>query len=330
MSGPTPEKIMQIITGAWGTSILGASARHGLCTAIEESPDTAEGLAKKTGISERGAQALLDGLAGLGILTLQGGRYHNTPEASAFLVRGKPAYLGAMAEVFLEDFETWRKLPEAAKTGLPTAAFTPEIADNPFWHVLVTAIAPMSFPIARQIAERLDLAAAGRISWLDIGGGSGVWSAAWLSANQQATGYQLDWPNVNAIAREYVARFGVADRFKTIDGDFHTTELGDAKYDFAIYSHIAHQESPSDNVAIFRRLRKALRPGGRLVINDFILNDDRTGHPLAMQFAAQMLVVTKQGFTYRQADYRTWLNQAGFNSVEIIPTPSPASVVLAR
>jgi SAM-dependent methyltransferase len=330
MNAPAPDKVMQLITGGWATSILGAAARHGLFTALEAHPDSAEGIAKRVGISIRGAQALLDGLTGLGLLTLSGSIYRNTPEATAFLVKGTPGYIGALAEVFLEDFGTWQRLPEAAKTGLPTAPHTADVADNPFWSVLVTAIAPLSFPVARAAAERLALATAGPVSWLDIGGGSGVWSAAWLGVNKQATGYQLDWPNVNAIGHEYVARFGVGDRFKTIDGDFHTTDFGAAKYDFAIYSHIAHQEGAAENIAVFRKCRKALKPGGTLVVNDFILNDDRTGHPFAMMFAAQMLVVSKDGFTYRQSDYRAWLTEAGFSSVEIAATPTPATLVFAK
>jgi SAM-dependent methyltransferase len=330
MSGPTPEKVMQLITGGWASSILGAAACHGIFTVLEERVDDAEGVARRAGISARGAQALLDGVTGLGLLRLSNGKYENTPEASAFLVKGKPAYLGAMAEIFLEDFATWQKLPDAAKTGLPTAVHTADVADNPFWHVLVTAIAPLSFPVAQMAADRLGIAAAGPISWLDVGGGSGVWSAAWLGANKQATAYQLDWPQVNAIGRQFVGAFGVGDRFKTIDGDFHAADLGAAKYDYAIYSHIAHQESPSENVAIFRRLRAALKPGGTLVINDFILNDDRTGPPFAMMFAAQMLIVTKEGFTYRQSDYRSWLESAGFTSSEIVATQTPATLVFAK
>ena len=42
MTGPTPEKVMQIITGGWATSILGAAARHGIFTALEGNPSTAE------------------------------------------------------------------------------------------------------------------------------------------------------------------------------------------------------------------------------------------------------------------------------------------------
>jgi SAM-dependent methyltransferase len=212
---------------------------------------------------------------------------------------------------------------------VPVALNTNEVPDNPFWHVLVTAIAPLSFPVAQVAAERLGLAAAGPISWLDVGGGSGVWSAAWLGLNKEATGYQLDWPNVNAIGRDFVARFGVADRFKTIDGDFHTTDFGVAKYAHAVYSHIAHQESPAQNVSIFRKFRQALKPGGTLVVNDFVLDDDRTGHPFAMMFASQMLVVTKEGFTYTQSDYRSWLREAGFTSSEIVPTGTPSTLVMA-
>jgi O-methyltransferase len=131
------------------------------------------------------------------------------------------------------------------------------------------------------------------------------------------------------IGRGFVANFGVADRFQTIDGDFHTADFGSTKYDFAIYGHIAHQETPADNLAVFRKLRKALNTGGTLVINDFILNDDRTGHPFAMMFASQMLVVTKGGFTYRQSDYRAWLREAGFRSIDIVPTPTPSTLVFA-
>ncbi len=329
MTGPTPEKVMQIITGGWASSILGAAAQHGIFTALEGNPSTTETVAKKTEISLRGAQALLDGLTGLGLLSLSEGRYQNSPDASSFLVKGKPSYLGGMAEVFLQDFPTWQNLPEAAKTGLPSAQNTTDVADNPFWHVLVPAIAALSFPVAQMAAERLGVAKASAASWLDVGGGSGVWSAVWLGANKQATGTQLDWPNVNKIARGFVANFGVADRFQTIDGDFHTTDFGTEKYDFAIYAHIAHQESPADNLAVFRKFRKALKPGGTLVVNDFILNDDRTGHPFAMLFASQMLVVTKNGSTYRQSDYRKWLGEAGFKSVEIVPTPTPSTMVFA-
>lgn len=326
---PKPDRVMQLISGGWAIGILGSAVKFGLFNALESGAGDAETVAKKTGISKRGAQALLDGLTGLGMVNVSDGRYQNTPEASAFLVQGKPAYLGGFAEVNLSGLEQWATLPDIVKTGQPEEA-TVEVPDNEFWQTLVPAIATLSFPVAQMAAERLGIGKAGAVSWLDVGGGSGVWSAVWLSANKQARGFQLDWPSVNRIAKGFVGKFGVADRFDTIDGDFHTTDFGSGKYDYAILAHIAHQETPADNVAIFRKFRKALKPGGTLLINDFIPNDDGTGHPFALMFACQMLLASKGGNSWRQGDYRSWLTEAGFQSMEFMATGTPATVVFAR
>lgn len=325
---PSPEKVMQCITGGWVSAILGSAVRHGAFAHLEDG-ETAAGLASKAGLSPRGAQALLDGLTGLGLTTLQDGKYRNTPEASFYLIKGKPAYLGAMAEVMMDGMTDWSRLPQAVKTGVPAAAHATDAEDNPFWHELVPAIASLSVPVARQAAEKLGLAKAGPVSWLDVGGGSGVWSAMWLGAARQATGVQLDWPGVNKIARAYVARFGVADRFKTVDGDFHAADFGASAHDYAVYSHIAHQETPDSNVQVFKKLRRALKPGGTLVVNDFVLDDDRTGHPFAMLFASQMVLASTGGFTWRRADYSEWLKKAGFTKVELVETSTPATMVFA-
>ena len=321
---------MQLISGGWASAILVSAAKHGVFNALENGGDAAAGVAKKTGISARGAQAVLDGLTGLGLLSLSNGRYSNTPESAAFLVKGKPSYLGGMAEVMTASLVDWATLPAAVKSGSPTGSATATVPDNEFWKVLVPAIATMSLPVAQLAAEKLGLAKAGPVRWLDVGGGSGVWSAVWLGVNKQAKGVQLDWPSVNKIAKDYVGGFGVGERFETIDGDFHTADFGAGQYDFAIYAHIAHQESPADNIAIFKKFRKALKPSGTLLVNDFVLEDDRTGHPFAMMFSSQMLLVSKSGAAWRKSDYRTWLAEAGFASVELMPTPGPATVVFAK
>src|SRR5262249_37190276 len=160
----------------------------------------------------------------LGFTTVADGRYQNSPEASTFLVKGKPQYLGAMAEVMMDQMETWRKMPESARTGQPASQETTDVEDNPFWHVLVPAIAALALPVAQGAADRLGIARATEPSWLDVGGGSGVWSAVWLKTNPKGHGFQLDWPTVNKIAREFVTKFGVNAGFETIDGDFHTVD----------------------------------------------------------------------------------------------------------
>jgi SAM-dependent methyltransferase len=327
---PTPERIMQLATGGWATGILGAAASHSLFTHLEAGADTADKLAAQAGISERGAQTLLDGLVGLGLVELRDGNYRNTSEAATFLVEGRPACLSGFAKVMLAEMDNWVALPEAARTGAPVTDATTDLADNPLWEKLVPAIAPQSVPVAMIAADLLRLADAGEISILDVGGGSGIYSAIWLGLNPAARSTQLDWGPVNAIASRLVAERGAADRFACIDGDFHTTDFGAAAYDVAVYSHIAHQEAPEDNVAIFAKFRRALKLGGTLVISDFVVDDDRSGPPFPLIFASEMLLNSKQGGTWRRADYRAWLAEAGFEDVSFHPTPSPATLVLAR
>lgn len=327
---PTSDRILQIANSYWGTGILGVAASHSLFTHLEAGVDTADRLAAQAGISERGAQTLLDGLVGLGLVELRDGRYRNTVEAATFLVEGQSTCLTDWVTLKLAHMGSMVALPEIFRAGGPVTDATVEVPDNPHWEKVVMAFAPQSAPVAMIVADMLRLADAGEISILDVGGGTGVYSATWLGLNPAARSTQLDWGSINAIARQLVAQRGAADRFSCVDGDFHTTDFGTAAYDVAVYSHVAHQEGPEDNLAIFAKVRGALKPGGTFVISDFMVDDDRSGPPFALVFASEMLLKSKQGGAWRRADYQAWLTKAGFEDVSFHPTPSPTTLVFAR
>ena len=325
----TPENIMHLTSGAQATALLGTAVSFEVFTRLEGGSMAPDDLAKAAKIAPRGARALLDGLVGLGLLTVTNGLYANTPEASAFLVEGKPASLTGLARVALAGISEWAKLPDAVSTGAPIVAESTETKDLAFWSLLVPAIAPLAFPAAQAVAKRLDVAHQGPLSILDVGGGSGIYSAVLLGANREAQATQVDWPTVNQIARGFVGRFGVGDRFHTVDGDIHTVDWGTG-HDVAIYSNIAHQESPAQNIDAFRKFRAALNAGGTLVVSDFVVRDDRTGPPQALLFHSQMLTATREGSTWREADYRAWLREGGFREITFEPTPGASTLIYAR
>ncbi|MEU1751908.1 class I SAM-dependent methyltransferase [Micromonospora matsumotoense] len=327
---PTPDRIMHLANGYWATGILGAAAGHSLFTHLEAGADTADELATRAGISVRGAQTLLDGLVGLGLVEMHDGRYRNTAEATTYLVEGKPTSLSEFATLKMTHMGALVDLPEVVRTGGPVRNAAVEVADNPHWEKVVTAIAAQSTPVTAIVAELLGLADAGEVSILDLGGGSGIFSATWLGLNPAARATQLDWAPINAIARRLVAERGVADRFTCIDGDFHRVEVETAAYDVVVYSHVAHQEGPEDNTTLFAKVRGALRPGGTLVVCDYVVDDDRSGPSFPLIFAAEMLLKSKRGGTWRRADYQAWLAKAGFEDVTFHSTRSPTTVVLAR
>ncbi|WP_406004755.1 methyltransferase [Streptomyces sp. NBC_00637] len=326
---PSPVGIMRLINGYWATAVLAAAATHSLFTHLDDGAGSAAEIAGRAAISERGAQTLLDGLVSVGLVELDGGRYRNTPETSAYLVDDTPVSLAPFARLKLTHMSALSDLAEVVRVGGPVKDVVVEVANNPHWEGIVTAIAAQSVPAASIAAEVLGLAGAGEISILDVGGGSGIYSGIWLQANPAARAVQLDWAPINEIARRLLDERGVGDRFTTLDGDFHTTDFGTARYDVAVYSHIAHQEGPESNIEVFTRLRQALKPGGTLVVNDYVVDDDRGGPAFPLIFASEMLLKTRQGSTWRRGDYRDWLLKAGFEDVSF-HTAEPATLVVAR
>ncbi|MCY0927730.1 class I SAM-dependent methyltransferase [Streptomyces sp. H27-H1] len=327
---PTSDRIMRLITGYWATGILGTAASYSLFTHLEDGATSAAHLAERAGISERGAQALLDGLVSIGLVEPAGGGYRNTAEASAFLVDGRAASLSGFAKLKMGHMGSLSALPDVVRAGGPLTDAVVEVADNPHWEQLVQAIAAQSVPVAKIAAETLRLAEAGEVSILDIGGGSGICSGIWLELNPDARATQLDWAPINSIARRLLAERGVADRVSFVDGDFHTTGFGDSAHDVVMYSNIAHQEGPDENTEIFAKARSALKPGGTLVISDYIVEDDRSGPPFALTFASEMLLKSRHGSTWRRADYHAWLTKAGFGEITFQATPSPTTLIFAR
>jgi cyclopropane fatty-acyl-phospholipid synthase-like methyltransferase len=164
---------------------------------------------------------------------------------------------------------------------------------------------------------------------LDLGGGSGGYSIAFAKASPAIECVILDVPEVVGLTQDYVEGAGVADRVHIRPGDMLTSPL-DTGYDLVLLNAICHMFSPEQNRALFRRAKDALAPGGRLVVQDFILNPDKTAPRHAALFAINMLVGTKEGSSYSEPEYGEWLRDAGFNQINRVNLPGPSDLMVAK
>jgi ubiquinone/menaquinone biosynthesis C-methylase UbiE len=279
-------------------------------------------------LSERGTQALLDTFVALDIVKLEDGRYRNAKVAEMMLVPESPMYVGDEHAAMLRQTAKWHAgMAGAVKTGKPVVAIDdPEVLSC--WTHLTPMIARLNKPIAAQAVRELGLAD-GAPSLLDVGGGMAVYSLAILGANPRARAAQADWPHINATARELVEKQGNGARFETIDGDFRKTELGEARFDVAVLSNIMHQESPESNAAILARLHRAVRPGGHLVVAEFVVDDGRTGPPMSLMFNLNMLNMTENGKSYERHEIAQLVTQAGFSAPRLVPAGPVATLIFA-
>jgi hypothetical protein len=79
---------------------------------------------------------------------------------------------------------------------------------------------------------------------------------------------------------------------------------------------------------LFRRCHAALAPQGRLVVQDFILDPDKTSPRFAAIFALNMLVGTPKGSTYSGIEYTEWMRAAGFGDVRHVRLRAPTGLII--
>ena len=162
---------------------------------------------------------------------------------------------------------------------------------------------------------------------LDLGGGSGAYSIAFAKASPDVQCEILDTPEVVPLTAEYVSQAGVSAQVSLRAGDMLQDDFGSG-YDIIMLNAICHMFSEEQNRDIFRRARQALAPNGRLVVQDFILNPDKTGPQQAALFSLNMLVSTDAGASYSEVEYTRWMKAAGFTEVRRINLHGPSDLIV--
>ena len=137
----------------------------------------------------------------------------------------------------------------------------------------------------------------------------------------------FDLPDVVPLTGNYVHEAGLSARITTTAGDYTTDELGH-DFDLAFLSAIIHANSADANVELVKKCRRALRAGGRIVVQEFVIDDTRTSPPFGALFALNMLVATAAGDTYTEAEIRRWLSAASFGDTQRIDPPIAETTLL--
>jgi C-methyltransferase len=312
---------MQMIQGMQVTAILQAAVQLRVFDQLAEGNNEAASIASAVGADERGTRILLNGLAALGLLETSDGRYSLSPLADAFLVSSHPTYLGGMLDIMAGGW-AWTgfsRLADAVRTGGTILEHHGETPGHEFWEAFAPSSVGVAMPAAQALAEILAPWAGDHESLeiLDIACGSGLYSLSLLARQPHARTTLLDWANVLAFTRANVEKMGLVERTAYIEGDVFEVPLG-GPYDLIVASHIFHHFSEQRCLELMRRLYDALKPGGRLAINDFVPGGSHpSGHPFPFLFSVLMLTWTREGEAYPLSTYERLLSEAGFGQVEV-------------
>ena len=320
------------LTGYQRTAALKAAIDLDVFTAIGEGADTTAALAARCKAAERGVRALCDRLVADGLLARDGARYALSATAATFLDRRSPVYVGSAATFLTSSLvtEAFARLTEAVRRGGTAIGEQGTLsADHPIWVEFARSMAPVAGMSAMLLANVLDAARAPRWRVLDIAAGHGMFGITIARENPNATVFALDWRNVLAVAEENATAAGVRDRFHTIPGSAFEVDWGTG-YDLVLLPNFLHHFDPPTCEQLLRRAHAALAPDGRIVIVEFIPDEDRSGPPEALSFALVMLATTPAGDAYTFREYEKMLRAAGFSQSTLHDLrPSPNRVIIA-
>jgi 8-O-methyltransferase len=338
--GPTAEPLadaFDLLLLGWSFlrgHLLMSAVDLGLFEALAKEPGTAEQIAGRLDLHERGTRDFLDALAALGVLRREGGVYHNSPVAEHHLIAGRQGFIGgfiAMTTQFMGG-AGWEGLTGMLRTGLPRGhdekggvPFNEVFRDPERLRLFLSAMDSLNGAIGPELARRYDWSRHG--SFVDVGGARGNLAGTLLLAHPHLTGGVFDRPVMEPFLRELARDRGVAGRLAFHGGDFDVDDLPAA--DVLIFGNVLHDLPVGSRRALIAQAARRVPPGGAVVVYDPMLDDERRiVDNLLLSLA--MRVQSPAGNEYRPAECRAWMREAGLEVEEVFPLPAHATAVVGR
>jgi ubiquinone/menaquinone biosynthesis C-methylase UbiE len=327
----SPHPLLRLLADFGNSHILNAAIEYDLFTHIHGGFHTYEEIASQAETDSRATRIVLDSLIALALVEKREGKYFLCPISEAFLVKGKPSYIGDFRHVTLALWDGMAHLKETLKTGKPMGRMDTG-AELETWEKLVTGIIPIVEPVAKALCDILEIGTRRRgLRVLDIAGGSSIFGMTLLKRDPTTEITQLDWANVNRVAKKLNQEWGLEGKIRYIDGEFRKTQVQESSYQMVIASNFCRFESPEGNRELFLKAYRSLEPGGLMAINDFLPNEDRTGPTFPLRFSVYTLTHTPEGECYTYSQYSRWLAETGFSAIEShtnIPETLPGTTLI--
>lgn len=323
-----PGKLLEMSGYYWKTCTLHAGVKLDVFTAIGEESLTGEAVARKRNGDVDGVTRLLNALAAMELLNKSDGRFSNTLLGKTFLSKDSPRYVGFMIMHHFHLVESWNKLDEAVLSGQAVRGRM-SFSDPEYRESFLMGMFNLAMGLAPKLVPKIDLS--GRRRLLDLGGGPGTYAIHFCKHNPDLKATVFDLPTTEPFARKTIERFDLSERIDFAGGDFLKDEIPGA-YDAVWLSHILHGEGPEDCQKLVKKAASVLKPGGLIVIHEFILQNTHDGPLFPALFSLNMLLGTGEGRAYSERELSDMLTEAGAVNIRRIPveTPNDSGILLGE
>ncbi|SPE22486.1 Methyltransferase type 12 [Candidatus Sulfotelmatomonas gaucii] len=326
-----PGIVFEMLNAHQRTDALKAAIDLDLFRAVGEGPGDAASLARQCSSSERGIRILCDFLVINGVLAKEDGHYKHTASSAAFLDPRSPACLASIAQFLGNQAmnEPFSQLAEVVRKGRTTLQGDGSVEpENPIWVQFAETMAPMMAPMAAPLGAVVLNGHEGPMRVLDIAAGHGLFGIEIAKQNPRAHVTGLDWAPVLRVALKNAEKAGVKARYDMLPGSAFEVDFK-GPYDAVLLTNFLHHFDKETCIGLLKKVRAALKAGGRAATLEFVPNEDRVSPPMPAAFALIMLASTVAGDAYPFSELSAMYQEAGFKGVTAHPIPkSPHTVVL--
>lgn len=314
--------IALISQGHSAFQILWAGVRLGVFEHLHRMPSAPlEALASELKLRRQPTMILMSGLASLGLVQCQGGRYLNTAKTQKYLVSSSVdniidvlgwqyhiVYPGVVD--FIESLKAntnvgLRHFKGSEPTLYQRLTHQPELEK-----VFQQAMNSLSAANNRRLANHAELTTVKHL--VDAGGGNGTNAIALCSKNPQLKVTVFDSPSVCELAKRNIESTPHRERISLYPGDLFSSPFPPG-IDAVLLSHMLTIWSPEKNVVLLRRIYDALPVGGHVMVFNMMSNDSGDG-PISCALGSVyfMTIATGEGMLYSWSEQESFLKKAGF------------------
>jgi hypothetical protein len=327
------QHVFKIATGYIASTALYAAVKLSIPDHLTAGPQAAADLARKTGANEDAIYRILRLLSSVGIFEEVATRRFANNLASETLRTGDSASVYHMTLWMTNPFHfrVYADAMHSVTTGQPAVEKTlgmpvfdyfprdPELSE--IFNNAMTAFSAFVIPAALQA---YDFSGVGVL--VDVAGGHGQVLTSILQRYPAMRGILCDLDHVIAGAVPRIAQAGVADRCEARVCDiFQAVPAGGDAY---IMKHIIHDWDDERATTILQNIRKAMKPGGRVILLESVLQS--ANQPDFGKLIDLEMLLMPGGRERTEEEFRALFARAGYRMTHVVPTQSPLSVIEAR
>jgi ubiquinone/menaquinone biosynthesis C-methylase UbiE len=308
----TPDDIRELANAFRESRVLLSAVELKVFTVLDKHMMTSSEVSEKIHADEKATNRLMNALCGMGLLKKVKGKFYNSDLSSKYLIEGKPEFMGNLYHTN-NLWNSWSHLTDSVIKGSSSKGDQNKEEKVDWVEAFISAMHYRGVHQGKILAMMIDLTNVKKM--LDVGGGSAAFSIEIVKRNPSIKAVVLDLPHVIPLTKEYVDEAGLSDNFDFIAGNYLTNDI-EGNYDLILLSAIVHINSYEQNKMLIKKCADALNKNGMIVINDFVMNEDRTQPYHGALFSINMLVGTEYGDTYTENEMREWFESAGISMVE--------------